>query len=154
MGKTPSTESELKPALEAFEVALDTPVVSGELADWLESVGQAWANLSAQLSTHFSTAHTQQLQEIGEQDLELLPRVEQLEAEDAAILEEGEALAQTVARTTTHAPKLEPDEEKAQAHIKMLIDDGLAFVARVRRQEVAIQTWFIEAFNRDRGPVD
>jgi hypothetical protein len=35
-----------------------------------------------------------------------------------------------------------------------LIDEGLTFIARVRKQATAIQTWFVEAFNRDRGAVD
>jgi hypothetical protein len=86
--------------------------------------------------------------------LELLPKVEQLQAEDKAILEECDALDQMVARTTSHAPKLEPDEEKARQHTKVLTDAGIALVTRVRKQETALQTWYVEAFNRDRGAVD
>jgi hypothetical protein len=38
--------------------------------------------------------------------------------------------------------------------VKKLVDQGMALVTQIRKQEVAIQTWFIEAFNRDRGSVD
>jgi hypothetical protein len=155
--KTSSTaapEDGLKSALEAFETSLATPVVSGELTDWLEAVEKTWAETSAQVHERIEQRHPQQFEEIGKQDLELLPRVEQLQAEDAAILADLEATATTVARYSEHVPKLEPDEEKAQQHIKKLIDEGIALVARVRKQEVAIQTWYFEAFNRDRGSVD
>ena len=62
--------------------------------------------------------------------------------------------ASRVVRVVQHLPKLEPDEEKAQKHIKSLIDDGVAFAARVRKQSVAVQTWYVEAFDRDSGAVD
>jgi hypothetical protein len=149
-----AADAELKSALEAFEVSLDTPVVSGELADWLDQVGLAWSKLSGQLRQLIERTHADQFAQIEEQDVELLPKVEQLKAEDTAILEECDALGQMVARTTTHAPKLEPDEEKAQHHTNTLIDAGIALVTRVRKQEVAMQTWYVEAFNRDRGSVD
>jgi hypothetical protein len=74
--------------------------------------------------------------------------------EDAAIEKDRKTFDQAVSRIATHVPKLEPDEEKAQQHVKKLVDEGMAFVARVRKQEVAIQTWFVEAFNRDRGAGD
>jgi hypothetical protein len=35
-----------------------------------------------------------------------------------------------------------------------LIDAGLKLVIRVRTQEQAIRTWFLEAFDRDRGTAD
>jgi hypothetical protein len=80
--------------------------------------------------------------------------VELLQAEDLAIQSDQVMLGQLINNTTQQAPKLEPDEGKANDLLKDLIDAGLAFVTRVRKQEVAIQTWFFEAFNRDRGPVD
>jgi hypothetical protein len=152
---TPTTaEDELKTALSAFETSLATPVVSGELAEWLDAVKQSWADLSAQTHYRAQHEHPRQFEQISKEDPELLPRVEQLQAEDEAIELDRATLSQTVSRTTAHAPKLEPDEEKALHHTKRLVDEGTAFVARVRKQEVAIQTWFVEAFNRDRGAGD
>ena len=149
-----AADAELKSALEAFEVSLATPIISGELADWLKQVGLAWSKLLDQLRHNIEHAHAEQFALIEEQDLELLPNVEQLQTEDAAILEDCDALERTIARTTSHAPKLEPDEEKARQHTKPLVDAGIALVTRVRKQEVALQTWYVEAFNRDRGAVD
>ncbi|MCI0332427.1 MAG: hypothetical protein L0228_04295 [Planctomycetes bacterium] len=149
-----TSESGLKAALTAFETCLATPIVSGELSDWLDRLGQSWAEASAQVGFEIEHRHPRQYEQIGKVDPELLPRVEQLQGEDEAIEADRNKLGQTVARTVEHAPKLEPDEEKAQQHTKKLVDDGTAFVARVRKQEVAVETWFVEAFNRDRGAGD
>jgi hypothetical protein len=152
--KATTSEDELKSALAAFETSLATPVISGELTEWLEAVKQAWAEVLAKSHYQAKHEHPRQFEQISKEDPELLPKVEQLQAEDTAIEQHRETLSQIVSRTTAHAPKLEPDEEKAQHHTKKLIDEGMAFIARVRKQEVAIQTWFVEAFNRDRGAVD
>jgi hypothetical protein len=149
-----AADEALKASLSALETSLATPVVSGELVEWLTSVRSAWAQASAQIDACLHRAHPAQFDEIGGADPELLPRVEQLQTEDAAIAQNCQAFGQAVARTADHVPKLEPDEEKAAQHVKKLVDQGMALVTQIRKQEVAIQTWFIEAFNRDRGSVD
>ena len=92
--------------------------------------------------------------EIAKQDPELRPRIDQLRAEDEAIEQRREQLAQSIGRGGQHVPKMEPDEEKAQKYTKAIIDGGTTFLIQVRKQEVAVQTWFVEAFNRDGGAVD
>jgi hypothetical protein len=144
-------KNELTDALAAFETSLATPLASGELADWLDTVKGTWARASAQIQNSTEHGHPSQFEQIGAADPELLPRVEQLQAEDAAIEKTRQSFDQTMSRTAAHVPKLEPDEEKAHLHIKKLIDEGMALVTRMRKQEVAVQTWFVEAFNRDRG---
>jgi len=115
---------------------------------------KAWSEAGAQTHFHTKHLHGRQYDEIAKQDPELLPRLDLLKAEDAAIEQLRDQLNQTVIRVAKHAPSFEPDEEKAQKFTKTLIDDGLAFVIRVRKQSVAVQTWYIEAFNRDGGSVD
>jgi hypothetical protein len=147
-------ESELRTALAAFETSLSTPIVSGELAAWMSEVQESWEEASAQIQNNVSHLHPRQFEEIAEQDQELLPQIEQLKAEDEAIQLEHERISQMIARDAQHVPKLEPDEGKAQKHVQNLIDEGIAFVTRVRKQEVAVETWLVEAFNRDRGAGD
>lgn len=147
-------DSALKDALTSFETCLATPIISGELVDWLGGVNKSWAEVSGQIHYSVKHSHPRQFQEMGSADPELLPRIEQLQAEDVAMEVDRERLATAIKRSTEHVPKLEPDEEKAQQHTNKLVDEGMAFIARVRKQEVAIQTWFVEAFNRDRGAVD
>jgi len=154
MDEKSNSQCDFKTALADFETSLATPIISGELAEWTEDVKKTWDEASAQLHYQLRHLHPRQYDEIGRQDPELLPRIELLKAEDDAIEQQREQIAQLVTRVAQHAPKLEPDEEKAQSHIKTLVDDGTAFLMRVRKQEVAVQTWYVEAFSRDRGAVD
>ncbi len=152
--QTLSEQDELKTALANFETSLVTPIISGELAGWIDEVKAGWSEASAQVHHHVNDLHSRQYDEISKQDPELLPRIELLKAEDKAIDEQREQLAGVMKRVAEHAPKLEPDEEKAQKYTQTLIDDGVSFLTRVRKQEAAVQTWYVEAFNRDRGAVD
>jgi hypothetical protein len=144
----------LKQALGAFETSLATPIVSGDLAAWAAEVRKSWTEASAQIHFQAKHSHARQYDEIGEQDPELFSRIEQLKKEDEAIEAERERLNQLVQRVTEHAPKMEPDEEKAKKYTQSLVDEGMALLAQVRKQEVAIQTWYVEAFSRDGGAVD
>jgi len=147
-------QDELRAALARFETSLVTPIISGELSGWLDEVKAGWSEASAQVHHHVKHLHSRQYDEISEQDPELLPRIELLKAEDEAIDQQREQLACVMMRVAEHAPKLEPDEEKAQKHTQSLVDGGVSFLTRVRKQEAAVQTWYVEAFNRDRGAVD
>jgi hypothetical protein len=150
----PTAESALKTALASLETSLSTPIVSGELAAWVQEVQASWEEASARIEESCRVLHPRQFEQIAEQDQELLPQIEQLKAEDEAIERQREHIGQMVARDAQYVPKLEPDEGKAQKHVQTLIDQGLAFVVQVRKQEVAIGTWLMEAFNRDRGTAD
>jgi hypothetical protein len=148
------SDDHLKTSLAAFETSLLTPRVSGELGPWLEQVQKTWEEASAQIHYHLKHLHPRQYEEISKQDAELLPRIDQLRAEDDAIEHQRGQLSQSIGRLGQHAPKLEPDEEKAQKHINLIVSAGTVFLIQVRKQEVAVQTWYVEAFNRDGGAVD
>jgi uncharacterized coiled-coil DUF342 family protein len=149
-----NSHDDLKAVLTEFETSLLTPTISGELASWLEEVQKTWEEASAQIHFHVKHLHPRQYDEISKQDPELLPRIDQLRAEDEVIEQQRAQLAQSIGRVGQHALKMEPDEEKAQKHIKVIVDVGTAFLIQVRKQEVAVQTWYVEAFNRDGGAVD
>jgi hypothetical protein len=147
-------ERELKSSLDAFEEALLTPIVSGELPAWAQNVKSTWAEASAQVSYHVKQLHPRQYEEIAAQDPELLPRIEVLKQEDCALEQRRDELSEAIGRVTTHIPELEPDEAKAASFTQELIDSSIQFIASVRKQSLAVQTWFSEAFTRDRGAVD
>jgi hypothetical protein len=149
-----SSHDELKSVLTEFETSLLRPTVSGELTSWLEEVQKSWDKASAQIHYHVKHLHPRQYDEIAQQDPELLPRIDQLRAEDQVIEQQREQLSQAIGRVGQHVPKMEPDEEKAQKHTKTIVDAGTAFLTQVRKQELAVQTWYVEAFNRDGGAVD
>src|SRR5215475_2493949 len=145
--KTNYSDDDLRTALATFETSLLTPTVSGELSSWLEQVQKTWEEASAQIHYHLKHLHPRQYEEISKQDPELLPRVDQLRAEDESIEQQRSHLSQSIGRVGQHAPKLEPDEEKAQKYVKSVVDAGTAFLIQVRKQEIAVQTWYVEAFN-------
>jgi hypothetical protein len=147
-------EHDLKPSLERFENCLITPVMSGELVSWTNEVQSAWAGCVAQVRMHLSELHPRQYKQISKEDPELLPRTEKLQQQDEALDEECEEFDRTLRRFAEHSPTFEPDEEKIAKHVQALIGDGIELVTNVRKQEAAVQTWFIEAFTRDRGVAD
>ena len=147
-------ENALRDALAAFETSVETPIVSGELADWAEKVKSTWSAASNEVQRHVRELHPRQYEEISNQDAALFQQIELLTKEDDTIEQERQKLDRTVARVTGHVAKLGPDEAKAEPHIKGLVDEALTFVGRIRKQEVAVQTWFAEAFNRERGGGD
>jgi hypothetical protein len=152
---TPSNpERELKSSLDAFEEALLTPVISGELPTWAGNVKSTWSEASARIQYHLNQLHPRQYEEIAAQDPELLPRIDLLKQEDCAIEQRRNELNEAVLRVTAHIPELEPDEAKAARFTQELIDSSIQFIANVRKQSLAVQTWFSEAFTRDRGAVD
>jgi hypothetical protein len=147
-------DNELRATLAAFETSVTSPVVSGDLVDWTEKVAKSWNEVSTSVHFQLKHSHPRQFEEIANTDAALLRQVELMRSEDEAIEADREKLGQTVSRIAQHIPKLEPDEAKAQPHIQAFMDQALPFIARVRKQEVAVQTWFAEAFNRERGGGD
>lgn len=148
------TEHDLRAALDEFETSLAIPVVSGELDAWSQQVRAAWAKVSAQVQRHLTQLHPKQLKQIGQEDPELLTQVDNMQAEDAALEEGRVCLDGIIERLARLAPKVEPDERKFHEYQAQLQKDGVDFLSRVKKQQVAMQTWFQEAFNRDRGVAD
>lgn len=149
-----SPDDELKSALAEFETDLLRPIVSGERMAWVGEVKKSWAEASAQVHYHVKHLHPRQYDDMSKQNPEMLPRIDLLSAEDDTIEEQREHCAQAIARAVSFAAAMEPDEEKAEKHTTQLVEAGIAFITRVRKQEIAVQTWYIEAFDRDRGAVD
>ena len=147
-------EVDLKEALTALEESVLTPIVPGELPTWAEQVQATWTEASAQIHRHVKQLHPRQYEEIAEQDPELLPRIELLKEEDQTIEVECEEFNKLISRVTRYTPELEPDEGKASRDIQSLADGATRFISRVRKQSIGVQTWFSEAFARDRGAVD
>jgi len=147
-------ELELKASLDRFETRLNTPMIAGELIGWADALQGEWSDFTAHVRQHLAELHPQLYQQISAEDPELLPRTEKLRAEDAEIVNDSEVFDRLLHHFADHAPRFEPDEEKIANHTKSLVDKGVALVNRVRKQETAVQTWFIEAFTRDRGVAD
>jgi len=147
------TVDRLTAAANAFELALDTPLVSGELLDWADVVCARWDELVSAWDER-AEAHQAQYQEMMEVDQEIFRHVEQLRDEDGALAKEIETLGVDLGRLCRKAPLAERDHLRTEGTRQAVIEQGIALAVRIRKQEVAVKTWFMEAFNRDRGPVD
>lgn len=144
----------LKSSLEVFETCLVSPMMAGELVDWVAELQNAWTDGACQVREHIKELHPRVYGQIASVDPELLPRTEKLRAEDLAIEVECEEFARLLDRIAQHAPQFEPDEEKIAPHTRLLVDKGIELVTRIRTLEAAVQAWFVEAYTRDRGVVD
>jgi hypothetical protein len=147
-------EHELREALTALETALDTPVISGELKDWVESVHKAFDAATAKLQVQFQQGHRRQFANILQQDLEMARQVEQLKEEDRAILQQMNEVSRELNGLAAVAAAVGRHESRAQEYERQVVRAGQMFIARVRQQETAITTWLMEAFQRDSGTGD
>lgn len=144
------TDEQLRTSLDKLERCLEMPIVPGRFEHWLESCRQLCGELEAALQSRVEEGHGELLEEIASQDPELLPRVEQLLAEDTALLKLARELRQDAESLANHAG----DESAADERVQEFTKEALSYVLRIRTQETAIVTWYQEAFNRDRGIAD
>ena len=89
-----------------------------------------------------------------QQDLELARRVEQLKEEDAGIAQQMVEFSRSLECLAAIAGAVGQHESRAQEQADQLVNSGQMFIARVRKQETAITTWLLEAFQRDQGAGD
>jgi hypothetical protein len=148
-----TTES-LRERLASFETLMGTPIVSGEQAAWLRASQAGLDELASLVREQFSQSHPKQFAAIRKEDGELSSQVQLLVKEDGAILKQLPELRAKADKLAQLADEVKPDEVKLADSVQKFIDSALAFVVRVRKQEQAITTWTMEAFNRDRGVGD
>lgn len=144
---------ELKSALDALETALATPMVPGEHEAWTKAISEAWKASEAVIRQHLGR-HEQQYEEMLAADPEIFRRVDLLREEGRAIADEVRAVGENIDKLRLKTPVAEPNEASTDKEREAAVDGGISLLVRIRKQEVAIGTWYSEAFNRDRGAVD
>jgi len=147
-------EVELREALGEFEHRLETPIVPGEMESWMRGVHESSCHVAAILLERVDHAHGAVLREILREDTSLASRVEQLEEEDDATLARAAEIQKSAAHLLMAATKAEPHEGKLENAVRVFTDEALQLVLRIRKLEAALETWYQEAFLRDRGVVD
>ena len=138
------TMTELREALTNFETCLQTPIVSGEQAAWLDDARQAFDKLCETLKQS-SQKQTEMLNSILHQDAELHGHVEDLRQLDAQVFSQCNGLHAKVAQLCDRAKAVEPDELKLEKPVRDFIDQGLAFVLAVRKLDTGVSTWHDQA---------
>jgi septal ring factor EnvC (AmiA/AmiB activator) len=146
-------QSEFDKSLEAFESQLATPLVPGEVLQWSDLTAKATEQLRRVLETR-RAEYEAQLKEIAAQDAEMLRRVEQLQTLRDDVFKRFEQLDRLIAAIKKPVDIDEDREAKMRPAIEKLSADGLALAIDVRKLDREIATWYVEAFQRDRGVVD
>jgi hypothetical protein len=149
-----ATTTQLTDSLQTLEKRLETPIVPGELPSWVNQAAAALRAVERELREQIEEAHPPQYREIHRQDEGLARRVEQLEEGDCRLLELLSDVRRIADELRNNADEIEPDERLAADAHEALVEKGLQLVIAARTQEEAIATWFVEAFDRDRGDVD
>lgn len=152
-GTTQSTDA-IHQRLADLEEALEMPAVAGELPHWTARAANAARVVHSLLNEHLAKAHREDFAEIARQDLEMAACIDKMKAEDKTIRLEFERFMELAKNVAAAAARVEPDELTMAKAVRHLVDTGLALVLRIRKQEAAVRTWYIEAFQRDRGVGD
>jgi len=146
-------EQSLSRALEALEACAGTPFIPGEMVGWLAAVEQAYQQLQPLLQQQHGV-HATEFAEMSRQDPEMLRHVENLEQEDQSIAVEFGSLKDRLELLRPLVCRVEPDEKRVEVVMSEFAQSAVTLVTRIRKQEVAVRTWLVEAFTRDRGQVD
>lgn len=141
-------------ALELLTTALVTPIVPGEAEAWVEEVQSAVETAARRFDARSRGDHASALQRIGAVDPALLHRVTELEGEAEDLREEWEDLRCVAARLERAVRDAAPDEARTHGAILSFCQKAFAVLLRTRRQDAAVRTWTLEAFDRDRGGGD
>lgn len=139
-------------ALEDFETSLETPLMSGELTDWVTTVQGACEHVGVLLRGDVQREHAALFATISREEPELSSQVEDLKATDQQLahVDFGEVQL-SLKRLQERAQSADQDEAKATLLTAEVVMQALAFVISARTQETTIATWFSESFNRDSG---
>jgi hypothetical protein len=149
-----SIAQDLQDAVQRLATSVETPVVPGELPNWITAVGEVIEPLHGLLRNKTAQVDAAEYAQIIQEDPALAPQVEQLKQGDRECQRQLDALRERVEELKGKAIRREPDEASLNDQIKELVDQGLALVILIQTQEVARRTWLQEAFNRDRGVAD
>ena len=144
----------VKERVAALEDALSVPQVPGELSDWAENACQAAQQLAQALEVELSELRGQQFGDILKQDPALAPRVEEMRRADTEQLHVCQRLAKQLCTIEDQSEKRSEAETSLHERVAHLTECGLRLVVDLRKQDAAIDTWFQEAFQRDRGEGD
>jgi hypothetical protein len=146
-------QQEFDKTLGTFESQLATPLVPGEVLQWATATEKAAAELRSALEAR-RDEYQAQLKEIAKQDAEMLRRVEQLQILRDAVFAKFDQIDRLIAAIKKPVDIDEDREAKMRSAIEKVATDGLALAIDVRKLDREIATWYVEAFQRDRGVVD
>lgn len=148
---TALNNDQVSEAIEKLHRQLELPYVSGELSSWTDGIIELLGSTKECIRKSIEDDHPCSYKTIMKNDLELAQRVEDMRAEDAQLLCKLDDLT----REAENLDKMVDEAHLAESQFKpkrdRLVEDGVAFIVRLRKQRAAINTWLGEAFSRDNG---
>lgn len=148
----------LTQVLAELEKLLETPIVPGEMAEWYRSVTHKLKDLGSTHERVRNAIHDSQFSQIEQVDPEQLNHVQKMRAEDKEIALEIARLSRSAAVLNEHVDRSEDAQQRDESQLASLTsqlnEDALALIIRIRAQENSLRTWYLEAFDRDRGTAD
>lgn len=144
----------LEETLAKVETALLSPVVSGELKEWLHNVREAAATFAVDWTRYLNTVLHMEYRQIVETDAELSSSVEKMIHTDQMLLDQLAKFHEDLHALERRAEQLQWQETKLAADRQRLEDEGIKLIVQIKKQRAAAETWLAEAFYRDRGVKD
>jgi len=142
-------------SLTDLETSLATPVVSGELTEWVTNALRDCERVKAILLRDVQNIHADLYSIILRENVDLSAQVEKLRAADAQIAHSDcDEVISSLNQIKRQARLARQDEAKLSGALANVIDLAMEFVIAARGQETAISAWLSEAFNRDLGSGD
>ena len=142
-------------SLSDLETSLATPVVAGELTEWVTSVQGYCERVRSMLLGDVQKIHAELFSSILRQNVDLSAQVEKLRATDLQISHSDcDEILATLKQIQMDVRSAKKDEAKLSEAVPSLIKRAMEFVVAARGQETAISAWLSEAFNRDLGSGD
>lgn len=141
-------------SLQRLEQSVEAPVVPGESQRWLQNAVKTLERVLLLLQGNVNKAHGESFAAIGSEDSGLLARVQRMQREDVAIGAELKNLAERSDGLLEIVSQAQEGEHNVNESLNSFADDTIALIIRIRKQEAALETWYNEALQRDRGTVD
>lgn len=144
----------LQETLANLEAALLAPPIPGEMGHWARGVKQSAATLATDWARELHSILYPQHEEISRTDAEMAACVEKLRQQEeelaANLVRFHEALhhlEEAAAHVDWHEARLAPLQ-------KVVENDGLQLILKMKKQQATSATWLAEALYRDRGVKD
>ncbi|MGE0609708.1 MAG: hypothetical protein AB7O62_21640 [Pirellulales bacterium] len=154
MTTIPFSDTRLQSTMIDLEAALLTPVVAGELADWVASVQKAAATFNTDFVRCVRSDLHPKYREIAKTDNDLMSHVQQLLKTDHELFEAMASFQDDAAALRQLAEVAGQEEVRVVEYQQDLEKNGLNLIMRIKKQHVAVATWLDEAHCRDRGVGD
>lgn len=152
------TTTQIDPSLQTtmgeLETALLTPIVSGELLSWVETVQEAAATFGTDWMRCVRTTLHPMYKEIAKSDNDLLTKVEQMRQAEEKLFEDLAQFQERLASMKHLAEIAGLEEGRIEERRQTIENEGMDLILRIKRQQAATATWLAEAQYRDRGVGD